>query len=315
MKIKHNYKIFKEICLWSPEQIAKKYGLKEKESSHGKYWHLNNRSNVLGIAHTDSVSNLKHFRIINLPDETIIYNTSLDDRAGVYVLLYVLPQLGINVDVLLTEGEEVGRSTGEEYAYDVMTEHNYNWMFQFDRGYDEVALYQYEDNTNWKRIIKEIWGKVDYGLFSDISFMDCMGICGLNIPTGYRDYHMSSAHIYMSVLNYNLGRFKKFYDTYKNIKFHYEDKYTYKRSYGYVKYKDKKVTILYNCCLCNDAVLLEDFYGLTNGELNYCQDNELCQDCYESYYTKDYEQHYKEWYEYDEEEKSEDKFDWPAYGT
>ena len=46
----------------------------------------------------------------------MVHSGALDDRLGAYIILDLLPKLGINVDVLLTVGEEQGRSTANFFA-------------------------------------------------------------------------------------------------------------------------------------------------------------------------------------------------------
>ncbi len=55
--------------------------------------------------------------------------------------------MGINVDVLLTTGEEMGQSSA---AYFDPGEKKYNWMFQFDRGGTDVVTYDYGDKSLYK---------------------------------------------------------------------------------------------------------------------------------------------------------------------
>ena len=316
--IKHNLKTFKFLCQRTPEYIAQVYKMTEYKAGKQRYWYKNNGSNILGIAHTDCVSKENHFKPVIIPSETIVYSPSLDDRAGVYVMLYIMPLLGINIDVLLTEGEEMGNSTGQDFVDDFKGKVDYNWMFQFDRGYDEPALYDYIDNPNWKRVIKEIWGRPDSGLFSDITFMEELGICGINVPTGYKDYHSVRAHIVMSELDANLEKFMKFHYNYKNVKFHHKiPKYAWsKRSnYGYYgyshggypmsdygygsftkygtrtrdeyewerSYKPGPLHKLYDCANCGLPTMEEDFV-IGDSIDNYIIDNGICQDCFYLYY-------------------------------
>ncbi|GAF93879.1 unnamed protein product, partial [marine sediment metagenome] len=91
---------------------------------------IDNGGDILGVAHSDNYGtdyggNNTHFNII----ENRIYNASLDDRAGVYILLDLLPKLNIKCDVLITIDEEIGASSAQLFE----TEKEYNWMFEFDR--------------------------------------------------------------------------------------------------------------------------------------------------------------------------------------
>src|SRR3954465_12674834 len=76
---------------------------------------------VLAVAHCDFVDcDSSHF----FAKDGIVWSSRLDDRLGVYTILDVLPMLGINVDVLLTDGEESCNSTARYFD---VKEHDYKW--------------------------------------------------------------------------------------------------------------------------------------------------------------------------------------------
>lgn len=142
-------------------------------------------SKVLGVAHMDTVfakDTEQHF----IENGDFIFAYNLDDRLGAYILLEVLPQLGIVVDVLLTEGEETGQSTG---GYFQPKSAKYNWMFQFDRAGTDAVMYQYLDNKPFRSALEDTGFHTAHGLFSDIAFMDHLGICGVNFGCAYYFNH------------------------------------------------------------------------------------------------------------------------------
>ena len=71
---------------------------------------------VLGVAHLDHVQQAKHFRVEPREEDLVVYNPRLDNRLGVYLLLDLLPELGLGFDVLLTMDEEIGESTASKFA-------------------------------------------------------------------------------------------------------------------------------------------------------------------------------------------------------
>ena len=89
------------------------------DTSCGPYYHHDHGAKVLGVAHLDTVMN----RTPRLRDSVVIA-PQLDDRLGVFCLLNLLPSMGITVDVLLTTGEERGRTTAANFYG------SYNWIVE-----------------------------------------------------------------------------------------------------------------------------------------------------------------------------------------
>lgn len=181
------------------------------ETQDGPLIHIDRGSNVLAVAHLDWVAweddpwFSKKGRIINAGQ--------LDDRLGVWTILDVLPALGINCDVLLTDSEEIGRST----ATDFLPTKDYNWMFQFDRRGGDVVLYDYESESN-VALLESYGFEVGAGSFSDICWLNHMGITGFNIGTGYQREHSKDSYADLRQLMTNVGKFRTFYNDMKDIR-------------------------------------------------------------------------------------------------
>jgi len=193
--------------------------------STDKYAFQDNGSDILAVAHCDVAARVekeKHFAIAQLTYDALVYSTALDDRLGVFTILEVLPMLGINVDVLLTKDEEIGKSTAEKFV----TDKKYNWMVEFDRRGTDVVTYKYRE-TVWKDVLKDYFRAVGYGSFSDICELEHLECCGVNVGVGYHDEHTSFC--YMSVVEYReqLCRFMAFHKDCKRCLYpHEEMKYT-----------------------------------------------------------------------------------------
>lgn len=179
--------------------------------------YINNNSPILGIAHLDATMFPTHFAVGDVsfkPNHTCIFSPMVDDRLGVYTLLYLLPKLGINYDILLSEGEEVGDPTSRWFY----TKKKYNWMFQFDRKGTDAVHYQFTA-PNWLSALRKYFQRVNTGIFSDIAYMDHLNIQGVNVGTGYYDYTSQHAWASLDDLMDQTQRFKSFYDKYKDVKF------------------------------------------------------------------------------------------------
>jgi hypothetical protein len=179
--------------------------------------YINNNSPILAIAHLDGTMPPTHFAIGDVahkPGHTCIFTPMVDDRLGAYTLLHLLPKLGINCDILLSEGEEIGDPTSQWF----FTKRKYNWMFQFDRMGTDVVHYQYRA-PEWLNALGKYFSPIKVGAFSDIAFMDHLNIQGVNIGTGYYDYTDYNAWASLNDLVSQAKRFKKFYDRYKDVRF------------------------------------------------------------------------------------------------
>ena len=165
------------------------------------YVHIDNGASVLAIAHLDTA--LNHYHAI-LDGKTII-SPSLDDRLGVYVILDVLPSLGLKYDILLTTDEEIGLSTASDFD----TDKQYNWMFSLDRRGTDVVLYDYH-NADTVRACRVAGWQVGIGTYSDIAMCD-IGCVGFNFGIGYHLEHTRKCYAHKSVVERQVKRFIRFY--------------------------------------------------------------------------------------------------------
>ena len=179
------------------------------EEHMGFYVHIDRGSDVLGVAHLDTVQQAKNFRV----SKGKVYSPRLDDRLGVYVMLKLLPSLGVKTDILLTTNEEIGKSTALHYS----PKKDYNWMYSFDRAGDDVVMYQYYTNEYAELLEEHGFNDVGYGTYSDLSDLDHLGVMGMNVGVGYELYHSVKSYAYLNVLKKNVMRFKSFYDSHKDV--------------------------------------------------------------------------------------------------
>lgn len=189
-----------------------------REGKTGKHIFIDNGGSVLGIAHLDNVNEDTHFHPITIRGRDIILSTRCDDRVGVYILLKLLPLFCPGIDILLTDDEEIGKSTGAEFE----PAKQYNWMFQFDRRTDDAVMYCY-DVPDWKETLAKSF-KMGFGSASDISRMEHMKCKAVNIGCGYSDEHSLLAYLDIEMMKRQVGRFINFYHHNKNTYFPHEKK-------------------------------------------------------------------------------------------
>ena len=188
------------------------------QTQDGPLVHRATGSNILGVAHMDFVGVPYRFDVDVKARR--IYTPRLDDRLGVFILLDLLPSFGVNLDLLLTDSEELGRSTASEFT---PKSHDYNWMVEFDRRGDGVVMYDYEYDDTWKDAIANHGFDVQFGSFSDISTLTGLGVCGMNVGVGYHHEHSSQCYMELSQLLKNLRLFFSFYDTHKDTRFAFDE--------------------------------------------------------------------------------------------
>ncbi len=197
----------------------------EKLLENKDFRFIDNKANILGVAHCDYVNIGYKFKTYGTDDDFCVFCPRLDDRLGVYLLMEVMHKMGINYDILLTDNEERGSSTASLFS----TDKKYNWIFEVDRrGYGAVT-YCY---TEMEKPLEEFM-PIAHGTFSDISLLDWLGIGAFNLAVGYEHEHTEGCYATSDVLFKNLENFKRFYDKHKDTPFIH--KYT-QPTFGYKAY-------------------------------------------------------------------------------
>lgn len=192
---------------------------------------------VLALAHLDSVQPYNGYRY-NRTSYTLECST-VDDRIGLWTIMYVLPRMGINVDVLLTTGEETGKSTAQFFK--PPKSKSWNWMVELDRGImahgkPDWVVYDYYGNKEWRDALGKFM-LVNRGANSDINYAQHLGICGVNAQTGMDRYHSMSAFVDLYTWEDGLLAFSDFFLEYENTKFPFD-----KKKHGTLWPTEKKYT-------------------------------------------------------------------------
>ena len=200
-------------CNATESELTK--GYKKMTNETGSCWFKNNGSQILSVAHMDSVCEPTHFTTAQLKAETLVFSPVLDDRAGVYIITRLLPKVGINLDILLTTDEEICKTTADAFK----PKKQYNWGVEFDRKGSGVVLYQYDDNESWKREIRKAGFLTELGSYSDISALGHLGCSFMNIGTGIENGHSTRAFISLETMLRNVAKFIIFYRTNAKKKF------------------------------------------------------------------------------------------------
>jgi len=204
----------KRICEMEEDEfrdIAQEWIAKKVSPPYNRYFYLDRgaKSRVLAIAHLDTVQSDRSCTVVDTPAGPIALSGALDDRLGAWVILDLLPKLGVKCDVLLTTGEECGQSTARLFASHPKMK-QYNWIFSFDRKGTDVVLYRYEDHATAK-LVREVGARVGSGSFSDVCCLYNLGVKGFNWGVGYEDYHTLRGHAWLHDTFDMVAKFVRFF--------------------------------------------------------------------------------------------------------
>lgn len=225
-----NHKQLKQRCLASIEDYHSEGEV--TTTKDGVYIFKDNQASILAVAHLDTVQHYKHYERVNIAGEEMVFNAQVDDRLGAYVILDLLPQFGLRYDILLTEGEEVGRSTAAYFQ----TEKQYNWLFQFDRNGTDVVAYDYDD-ADLRNKLTSVGFRVGHGSFTDICKLYHLRAKGFNVGCGYYENHGKFARFTVKELTDQVELFLAFYAAFHDSYIPHDP--SARKSYGYGSYYDR----------------------------------------------------------------------------
>ena len=205
-KIPLDMRVLRSVCLADESTLI-------PEGSN--YFYQDNNSPILAIAHCDYVSHGKiDFASFKYKGSHTILCETLDDRLGVYIITKLLPSMGVITDILLTTDEEIGKST----ARDFKTDKQYNWMFSFDRRGTSIVCYKYRDKELEDVLLKSTGRTFDYGSNSDITYLDHLGVKGINFGAGYQYEHTEGCLAQVRDITSGVSTFMAFYNANKDVR-------------------------------------------------------------------------------------------------
>jgi hypothetical protein len=221
-------KALRRICEADELSFGDAYGMQlvsipEQRYPDNFFLYKDNGSSVLAVAHLDTVADADDRAcrfVVTEGAGTVVFSRALDDRLGAYIILELLPKLGLNYDILLTVGEESAQSTAAFFAPPEGKE--YDWMIEFDRGGTDVVMYQYDDKEV-RQLVRDAGARPGDGSFSDISYLGHLGIKGFNWGVGYQDYHGPRAHAFLDDTFIMVARYLNFAEQNEGVYMpHYE---------------------------------------------------------------------------------------------
>lgn len=231
------------------------------------YYHFrDNGSRVLAVAHLDTVvrPDRRAPRFTSTKHGPAVQSGALDDRLGAYVILRLLPALGITCDWLLTVGEESGASTAEHFK----PGKDYDHVIEFDRTGTDVVMYQYEDEPSCLAV-EAAGARVGSGSFSDIAYLEHLGVKAFNWGVGYRgNYHSEEGYALLNDTFAMTARYLRFHEQNAGITMPHEPDGWRTR---YDKYDDDDRDRWYRCDSCGEQRV--------DSVTWYCTFCGICADC------------------------------------
>lgn len=185
----------------------------------GQFEFHDNGADVLFVAHLDTVQDGVP-KITKVNEKTReIFHPCLDNRLGLLAIRALIPHfIKGPYDVLLTTGEESGKSTAREFARDhkeIMG--RYKVAISFDRGFETPALYSSLRDKKWREAIAALGFKPESGSFSDTTILADAGMRIVNLPCGMRDYHGKKAYAKLAELEHSLSKLQEIVDVARTL--------------------------------------------------------------------------------------------------
>lgn len=204
----------RDYCMLRTDELMKMLSKKDNAVNIDRYLYIDNGESVLAVAHADVHPEIENQLSFSEADSetgtgTLVYSPYLDDRLGIYAIFEWLPVLGIDVDILITDGEEIGQSSANEFSQNCQKE--YNWIVEFDRKAEDVVLYEYRNKQMEKSLAIEAKFRIGEGSRSDISHMKSLGVACFNVGIGFHNEHHPDCWADLAMFERQLGRFEVFY--------------------------------------------------------------------------------------------------------
>lgn len=157
------------------------------QTADGPLLYLDRNADVLAVAHLDAVGNFPGFFHGLVENETWVFSPWLDDRLGVFLLLDVLPAIGLRYDILLCTNEEKGASTA--YHFDPPKGKTWRYLFELDRAGTDVVNYQYNCPPLSKALQEAGFPYPMRGSYTDIVELEHLDTAAFNVGVAYENAH------------------------------------------------------------------------------------------------------------------------------
>jgi hypothetical protein len=211
------------------------------DTKHGPLTFIDNGADVLAVCHRDTVK----------------WNRK--PHIGKRWIKNCPPKIGCpKFDVLITDSEEIGCSTAQFFN----APKDYRYMFEIDRNGSDAVFYDYH-NPLFECFISEQWD-IGRGSFTDICYLDHLGIAGVNFGTGYFNAHFDDCYADLKITRDVCNRWATMMTRLEGVTFDNQPKHHIEKEWDldWKDYDDGKSDQWFtNCQSCGEW---------TEDDWNYC---------------------------------------------
>lgn len=221
------------------------------------------------VCHADTVVNGgdgPHGFSFNNKSDTVT-SIALDDRLGVACLFYALAHRTPLADcaMLICDDEEIGYSSAQVFREKIKP----NFLVELDRRGVDVVCYDYETPLLCSLLVSAGF-KVGSGSFSDICYLQSLGVVGFNVGIGYHREHTVNCHAKLSDTASQINKLHAFLAKFGDVRLdHVADRFSYGQGgyglggAGYASLRDV-------CDICDKVVHRGSTDSILESGILYC---------------------------------------------
>lgn len=156
------------------------------------------------------------------------YSIALDDRLGIACMVNAIRQKTFLGDcaMLICDEEEIGRSSAAIFDMDIFP----NFLVELDRRGTDVVSYEY-DSVLLQSLLHSVDFQTGSGSFSDICYLESLGVVGFNVGIGYHEEHSHQCYADLVDTFSQLQKLQKFVERFGDIRLEHEIYKPYDRPY------------------------------------------------------------------------------------
>ena len=173
----------------------------------------------LMVCHADTVVNGGETQHRYECENGLPYSIALDDRLGIACMVDAIHRKSELADfaMLVCDDEERGNSTASLFQ----TESQPNWLVELDRRGTDAVMYSYESPI-FSSLIESCGFEIGNGSFSDICYLEHLGVCGFNVGVGYHSEHSERCFARLTDTKSQLDRLTHFYRKFGDVRLPFE---------------------------------------------------------------------------------------------
>lgn len=147
---------------------------------------------------------------------------ALDDRLGIACMFHAIREATPLSDcaMLICDEEEIGNSSAKIFDFDVCP----NWLVELDRRGTDVVMYDYE-STLLRSLLTSVGFTTGHGSFSDICYLEHLGVCGFNVGVGYHREHSKECYADLADTYSQIDKLHQFLSKFGDVRLDFDGGY------------------------------------------------------------------------------------------